>query len=63
MPITCYGLGIHMQQCVALCPFQTVYLSKYYHLLDFGILQRMTLAYAHFGRFENTMFSVCAYER
>ena len=56
-PMTCYGLGIHIKQVLIVCPSQTVNAWPCYHLLKFDTLQRMTLADAHFGKFEEEVFS------
>ena len=64
MPLTCFGLGMYLKQGIILCPFQTVLSMHCYHLIDFDLLQRMTLFHAHYGFFQHdgqqTVFSVCA---
>ncbi|KAK9868761.1 hypothetical protein WJX84_009448 [Apatococcus fuscideae] len=64
MPLTCFGLGMYLKQGIILCPFQTVLSTHCYHLIDFDLLQRMTLFHAHYGFFQHdgqqTVFSVCA---
>ncbi|KAK9822304.1 hypothetical protein WJX74_004982 [Apatococcus lobatus] len=61
LSLPCYCLGMYLKKGVILCPFQTVIPSKCYHLVDLDVLQRMNLFHAHYGQFEDTVFSCCTY--
>ena len=61
-PLTTLGIGMSLKRSILMCPWQTAVYSPYYRMLPIEKMQQMTLFHAHFGRFEDLIFSVCAVE-
>ena len=61
-PLTTHGIGMALKRSILMCPWQTAVYSPYYRMLPIEKMQQMTLFHAHFGRFEDLIFSVCAVE-